>query len=212
MLMIVLPPGSGKGIVGQIIKLLYPVNNHLMEQYKAARQAYGAKLARYKGLPPQERQAHRPPAKPAQNFILAPGNITSAKLIELLSVADDSYVLLICETEMDALGVASRSEHGLQLSTILRQAFHHEQISKAIKQDDEYVLIKSPRLSAILAGTPNQLPKLLHSNADGLVSRFLVLFENLPPVWKDTRPCAYCRPLDDHFLEIGEEFFLKILC
>jgi hypothetical protein len=206
MLMVVLPPGSGKGILGPTLKLIEPINDKVLRESNIAKQEYKRQNAAYQSLQPAERQRQAEPIKPSQKAILVPGNVSSAKLIDLLHRSGGKYSLIFCETEMDTLGISAKSEFGLHNSTILRQAFHHEQISKAIKKDDEYLIVKNPRLSVILAGTPNQAVKLLHNNADGLVSRFLVIHEDIPPVWKNTKPCDNCIPLEDHFQRIGEEY------
>jgi len=157
-LIIILPPSSGKGMVGQVIKVMNKINDCITEEHKRKMDTYKEQYARYKEAKKAGNYIPEP-IKPIRNQILVPGNITSAKLIQMLAEADGKQTLLMCETEMDAFGIAAKSDHGSQNSAILRQAFHYESVSKAIKQDDEVLNIKNPKLSGIFAGTSNQVGK-----------------------------------------------------
>jgi hypothetical protein len=76
---------------------------------------------------------------------------------------------------MDTLSQIWKNDFG-NYSHLFRQAFEHETIRRARKagaQALNYTEIPSPRLSAILSGTPNQLRPLLVNRENGLASRFL---------------------------------------
>lgn len=53
-----------------------------------------------------------------------------------------------------------KSEHG-NYSDGFRKAFHHEKISYLRRKDREYVTLETPKLSALLSGTPRQIQSLI---------------------------------------------------
>ncbi|MDR1346193.1 MAG: DUF3987 domain-containing protein [Bacteroidales bacterium] len=89
---------------------------------------------------------------------------------------------LIFETEGDTLAQTFKSEHG-NYSDDLRKAFHHETISYNCRKDREFVELQTPRLSALLSGTPSkyqrsyQIPKTVCSAVSHSTMNILV--------WKD---------------------------
>jgi hypothetical protein len=199
--LIVFPASSGKGAATMSRKLLGKINDSILNEYNVSLSIYKEVLREYRKNP-----TGVPPEKPKLKLVMAPGNTSSAKLIELLSDLDGEEILTLFETEMDAVGIASNGEFGSMNSSIFRQAFHHEPISKMIKRDGEVQIANNPKLSIVLTGTINQVHKLLHSNADGLVSRFLVLLGDAELIWKNTQPCSECPVLDDQFDEIGKKY------
>lgn len=202
MLLIVFSAASGKGIVGQARKMLYKINDELKADYDGNIKLYKEALRNYRQNP-----TGFPPEKPKLKLILSPGNITSAKLIELLADLDGEEILTMIETEMDAVGISASNENGAMNSAIYRQAYHHEAISKIIKKDGELQVANNPKMSLVLSGTQNQVSKLLHSNSDGLMSRFTVLKGDAPLFWKDARPCADCKTSDEHFESLSNDFY-----
>lgn len=59
-------------------------------------------------------------------------------------------------------------------SDVIRKAFHHETASLCRKKENEILEIKSPKLAIVLAGTHDQVMRLLPSAENGLYSRFLI--------------------------------------
>ena len=94
----------------------------------------------------------------------------------MLSIlSDNDGIGLLFETEGDTLSQTLKSEHG-NYSDLLRKAFHHEMISMSRRKDREYVEIDNPRLSVVLAGTPEQVRRLIPDAENGLLSRFIFYF------------------------------------
>lgn len=201
-ILIIYPASAGKGSAAMSRKLLSKINDHIIEEYRKLFDVYKEKLRLYRKKP-----TGVPPEKPKLKLVLAPGNTSSAKFIEMLSDINGEEILTMVETEMDVIGISSNSEFGSMNSSIFRQAFHHEPISKMIKKDGELQIVNNPKLSLILSGTMNQVSKILHSNADGLFSRFLVLSGDAELIWKNTQPCDECPVLDDQFDLLAQECF-----
>ena len=67
--------------------------------------------------------------------------------------------------------------------------------------------IETPKVSAVLSGTPNQVAGLMHSSENGLFSRFMFYCMNVNPVWKDVFAPRLDQELDEFFENLGEEFF-----
>ena len=64
-----------------------------------------------------------------------------------------------------------KSDYG-NYSDVLRKAFHHELVSLSRRKDREYCEVSNPRVSVALAGTPEQVRKLIPDAENGLMSRF----------------------------------------
>lgn len=208
MTIFIFPPASGKGNLSLIRGLLSKINQHLMEENNIISREHQARLDEYK-QDVKKRVAKSVPERPTMPLILAPGNITSAKLIEQLSDNGPGNMLVIYETEIDVFGIsAKKGEHGTQNSTILRQAFHHETISQARKTNSELLVAECPKLCVILTGTINQAMNLFPSNSDGLLSRFLVVSGPGSSKWIDVKPIPNSRSLNEHFEKASEEFFI----
>ncbi len=201
-LMAVFPASAGKGSAALSRSLLNKINESILDEFNQKISIYKEELRLYRknptGIPPE-----RPKLKP----VLAPGNTSSAKLIEMLSDIGGEEILTLFETEMDSIGISASGEFGSMNSSIFRQAFHHEPISKMIKKDSEIQIANNPKLSIVLTGTLNQVRKILHSNADGLVSRFLFLVGDAELLWKNTQPCEDCPVLDEQFNTLSIEYF-----
>lgn len=77
-------------------------------------------------------------------------------------------------TEIDELSVAMRKDGGMY-SSLFRQAFEHEIWKRTRYRGQKKVafMVDSPRLSALLSGTEDQLKPLLKRGENGLASRFM---------------------------------------
>jgi hypothetical protein len=138
--------------------------------------------------------------------ILIPGNISSAALIAHLSQSGDD-ISVIFESEIDAFGLtSSKTDYGSLNSTILRQAFHHETISQYRKTKSEFLKADKPKLIAVLSGTNNQVRTLFGSNANGLLSRFLIVSGSGSFEWKDPRPTTEGVVIEKHFEHFSKEY------
>jgi DNA-binding transcriptional ArsR family regulator len=114
------------------------------------------------------------------NFLFMPGNISSAGMIGMLK--ENNGIGIICETETDTLSNVLKQEWG-DFSHLLRQAFHHETISKGRKK--EFIEISNPKVSVALTGTFSQLKPFMKSIYDGLFSRFIFYTYKNIPKWRD---------------------------
>lgn len=110
------------------------------------------------------------------------------------------------ETEGDTLANTFDSDYG-NYSDGFRKAFHHESISYIRRKDKEYVSIKSPCLSTLLTGIPQQVRTLIKDAENGLFSRFMFYYLNSRSEWYDVFDAGSGIALDEYFKQIGEEFY-----
>lgn len=156
MTLVVAPPASGKGIMTLSRRLLQPLHDRMRKQTEEMLALAGSR----------EEQEAVP-----QRMAFVPGNCSSNALLQILK--DNDGRGCIVETEMDVLSQIWRHNYG-DYSTLLRQAFEHETVSKARKTKTEaYLEVAHPCLSVLLSGTLGQLQPLLQSRENGLASRFL---------------------------------------
>ena len=171
-LFVVADAGMGKGALTLCRELVAPINQYLHEQTAQKMIEYKRELAdyqKYKGKNPEAVE----PVAPPQKTLIIPANSSSSSLISILH--DNDGIGLLFETEGDTLSQTLKSEHG-NYSDLLRKAFHHETISMSRRKDREYLEIDSPRLSVVLAGTPEQVRHLIPDAENGLLSRFIFYF------------------------------------
>jgi len=188
------PAASGKGPLVWARHLVEPWDEKLL----AASADYYEQLVAYeKAGDPTLPQ----PVAPPYLQLLVPGNVTAAALVTCL--AANRGCGIICETEADTLSGAMGNDFG-NFSDVLRKAFHGEPVSVMRKTNREHLRIKRPALSVALTGTPEQLPRLLPSAEDGLVSRFLFKVIDPDYKWKDVGPGAGS-PLDPYMDKLAAE-------
>lgn len=196
------PASAGKGVLNYCRRIVYPIHRDLRKQSQELRQLYEMELAEY--------QAHKKdtgaekPTKPPEKLLFIPANSSSTGAFQLLN--DNEGKGLIFETEGDTLAQAFKSEYG-NYSDGFRKAFHHETISYYRRGDREYVDIESPRLSAVLSGTPKQVGNLIPDAENGLFSRFLFYQMSIRPEWIDVFKHDAQNGLEDHFDRVGNDFF-----
>ena len=185
---VIAPAASGKGTLGWARKLAQPWHKRLTDASKAARAEYDAALAAYKNAGKAKANLTPPPdAPPAYKLLYLPGNTTAAALSTAMAENDGRGIM--CETETDTLSGALGADFG-NFSDVLRKAFHHEPVSLLRKTDRQHLDLERPALSIALTGTPGQLPRLMPTAEDGLVSRFVFyIFEQIA-VWQDVGPSA----------------------
>lgn len=155
MTLVVAPPASGKGIMNLSRRLLQPLHDRLRRQTEEALLCAD-----------KDEQELIP-----QEMVFIPGNCSTNALLQLLN--DNQGRGFIHETEIDVVSQIWRRDYG-NYSTLMRQAFEHETVSKARKtKTDAYLEVKRPVLSVLLSGTAGQLRPLLESRENGLASRFI---------------------------------------
>ncbi len=170
---IIAPPASGKGVMNWSKKLIDPIHENLVMESKR-------KIKEYKNS-----QVNQSLEEPRLQLKVMPGNTSSAKIYSHLENADDS--LLIFESEADSLSNMLKQDWG-DFSDLLRKCFHHETVSISRQTGDKHFEIKSPKLSIVLSGTPNQVKPLIDSKENGLFSRFIYYYFDEVSGWKDVSP------------------------
>jgi len=169
---VVADAGMGKGALSLCRELIDPLNQRLHEQSAQMALDYKRDLSEYqknKGKNPDAVEPNPPP----QKTLVVPANSSASSLMNIL--ADNDGRGLIFETEGDTLSQTLKSEHG-NYSDMLRKGFHHERISMSRRKDREYIEIDNPRISVVLAGTPEQVRHLIPDAENGLLSRFIFYF------------------------------------
>lgn len=171
-LFVVTEAGMGKGALTLCRELVAPINQRLHEQTAQRMIEYKLELSEYqkcKGKNPEAME----PVTPPQKTLIIPANSSASSLISILH--DNDGIGLLFETEGDTLSQTLKSDHG-NYSDLLRKAFHHETISMSRRKDREYLEIDNPRVTVVLAGTPEQIRHLIPDAENGLLSRFIFYF------------------------------------
>jgi hypothetical protein len=75
------------------------------------------------------------------------------------------------------------------------------------RKDREFVELETPRMSAVLSGTPRQIKSLVPDTENGLFSRFMFYYMNVRLVWKDVFASADGEPAGEFFSDLGQEYF-----
>ena len=193
---------AGKGRLTLCRKLVEPIHRALRKQNKAEKEEYQRQLTEYSMT--KDKTDMERPQEPPLRMLIIPANNSATGLFQILN--DNKGIGLIFETEGDTLAQTFKSEHG-NYSDGFRKAFHHEIISYNRRKDREYVELETPRLSALLSGTPKQVSTLIPNAENGLFSRFIFYYMNILPVWKDVFAGDDSQTLDDYFRHLGNRFF-----
>lgn len=193
---------AGKGRLTLCRKLVEPIHRALREQSKAEQQEYQRQLTEYTMT--KDKTDMERPQEPPLKMLIIPANNSATGLFQILN--DNKGIGLIFETEGDTLAQTFKSEHG-NYSDGFRKAFHHEIISYNRRKDREFVELETPRLSALLSGTPKQVSALIPNAENGLFSRFIFYYMNILPMWKDVFAGDSSQTLDDYFRHLGNQFF-----
>lgn len=196
---VVAPAASGKGTMTWAQRLARPWHRHLLEQNKKALAKYAADLAEYKA----EGRKSFPPAEPPRLLHYLPGDATAAALIEALEENDGRGTIFV--TEVLTLITALGGEHG-KFADKLCAMFQHEPVSVMRKGNKQLVDLERPALSLVVSGTPAQVPLLMPSAENGLVSRVLFYCFTQPYVWRSVAPKGG-PPLDAYFDALADEVF-----
>ena len=161
---------AGKGRIDIARQLVTPVHQSLraISQAKKQQQEIDAEL-------------HGSTPTPIPNRMLfAPANCTPTALYQ--SLKENGSRLFLYETEADTLSQTLKNDTS-NFSDGLRKAFHHEPISYLRRTNNEYSEISQPQLSVLLAGTPQQIVRLIPDVEDGLFSRFIIYRAPLNLQW-----------------------------
>ncbi len=194
---------AGKGVLIHCRKLIEPIHQSLREEARQLKQRYEVEMLEYNANKGKESNVEKP-EKPPQKMLFIPANNSATGFLELLG--DSNSRGIIFETEGDTLAKSFKSDYG-DFSDGFRNAFQHEPISYYRRTDKEFVEIERPCLSVMLSGTPKQIQTLIPSAENGLFSRFMFYVMNMKIVWKDVFASNTTDGLDNHFAQLGTEFF-----
>ncbi len=194
---------AGKGILSYSKHFVKPIHKLKRKESKDKKEIYQLDLADY-NLNKKKNENLEKPIEPPDQMLFIPANNSATGAYQLLGDNDGSG--LIFETEGDTLAQAFKSDYG-DYSDGFRKAFHHETISYFRRQDKEYVDIDRPCLSALLSGTPKQIPALIPSAENGLLSRFIMYKMKVEPVWKDVFEGSTDVDYDAYFEVLAQDFF-----
>jgi hypothetical protein len=191
---------AGKGRIDIARQLVYPVHHSLraITDAKRAEVQADAELRDLSNLP-----------QVPNRMLFAPANCTSTALYQSLKENDSR--LFLYETEADTLSQTLKNDTS-NFSDGLRKAFHHEPISYLRRTNNEYSEITVPQLSVLLAGTPQQIVRLIPDVEDGLFSRFIIYRAPLNNAWLDVFAPKLAQladnisPLQGYILELYEMF------
>lgn len=164
-LFVVADAGMGKGSLTLCRELVAPINRKLRELSKQQEQEYKESMNAYvKG-----KKVDAMPIEPPMRMLVIPANSSASSFLKILG--DNEGVGLLFESEGDTLSQTLKSDYG-NYSDVLRKAFHHELVSLSRRKDREYCEVSNPRVSVALAGTPEQVRRLIPDAENGLMSRF----------------------------------------
>ncbi len=166
-----------------------------MEEYRLKQAEYVAN----KNNPDAEQ-----PQEPLLRTLFIPANSSATSDYQVLN--DNKGVGLMFETEGDTLANTFKSDYG-NFSGGFRKAYHHETISYNRRKDREFIELQSPRLSAVLSGTPRQILTLIPDAENGLFSRFIFYFMNVRLVGNNVFANDGADTLDTTFCRIGDQFY-----
>jgi hypothetical protein len=154
--LIIGPAASDKSVLSAVSELTYGYHKHLLERSKCELASSSANKA----------------GNLNHYMLHIPDNITQAAIVQQLHTNQGRGMMY--GTELDTLVNSLKGQYG-QFSEFLRKSYCGDKYTKATKVDG-IIEIESPYLGVCLAGTLNQLPKLISNPEDGLLSRFCFYF------------------------------------
>ena len=166
-LFVVADAGMGKGALTLCRELVAPINRNLHELSQRMEQEYKEAMNTY--IKSKKSDGAAMPTEPPMRMLIIPANSSASSLLKILG--DNDGVGLLFESEGDTLSQTLKSDYG-NYSDVLRKAFHHELVSLSRRKDREYCEVCNPRVSVALAGTPEQVRRLIPDAENGLMSRF----------------------------------------
>ena len=166
-LFVVADAGMGKGALTLCRELVAPINRNLHELSKRMEQEYRDAMNAY--IKGKKAGGMTMPTEPPMRMLIIPANSSASSFLKILG--DNDGIGLLFESEGDTLSQTLKSDYG-NYSDVLRKAFHHELVSLSRRKDREYCEVSNPRVSVALAGTPEQVKRLIPDAENGLMSRF----------------------------------------
>jgi len=201
---LIAPPASDKSVLNWAKELGMGIHSRLIAENEAESRRYKAEMTLYKSaVQASDNTFHSLPGEPTTKLLYIPANSSSAAIMR--HIQQNGGGGIICETEADTLTNTFKQEWG-NFDDLLRKAFHQEMFSYSRKTGNEFVEVHNPKIAVALSGTPAQVSKLLVSNENGLVSRFLFYYSDTPAAWRDVSPNGNVN-LGSYFQELSEQVF-----
>lgn len=194
---------AGKGRLILCRNLVNLIHWQKRKESQQAEQQYEMEMREFNAVKSKDFDSPKP-EKPRVKMLFIPANNSTTGFFQILS--DNDGHGLIFETEGDTIAQAFKTDYG-NFSDGFRKAFHHESISYYRRTDREYVEIDCPCVSTVISSTLGQMLNLIPSVENGLASRFMFYFMNLQPVWKDVFANNSDKVLEEHFNNLGREFY-----
>lgn len=168
-LMNVGPPARDKSVVMLAQVLGTKIDEELMREFKTKEEEYPSKLKEWKKN--KEEGANEPkPEQPSLQMLFIPPDNSASGAVEI--IANNLNAVLLSQ-EADTLSrILANSEWG-DWSPLLRQIYDHDPYRFYRRTNNEFINIPRARLSVVLCGTPDQVPKLIADRKNGLISRFI---------------------------------------
>lgn len=182
---LIAPPASDKSVMNWAKELGMGIHSRLIAENEAENKSYRTELAIYKSSAKEPNNLQFPPVEPKTKLLYIPANSSSAAIMR--HIQQNNGAGIICETEADTLTNTLKQDWG-NFDDLLRKAFHQEMFSYSRKATNEFVEVAHPKVAVALSGTPGQASRLLVSNENGLVSRFLFYISDTHPEWRDVSP------------------------
>ena len=186
------PPGSGKGLAAIAMKLGRKIEKKLAQRYAIEWSVYEKKLLKWElelKLAAKEKRVPdielRPVPPKRQVLVVQPNSSKSQFMITLRDSGDAGVIVATCE--IDSLNSSLATDYGKHLPE-LRMAFHHETIGQNYKVDKEPVVIDTPRVALVIAGTIEQYMNFVTNVVDGMSSRFCPYVSMRRYGWKSQSP------------------------
>ena len=187
------PSASGKGCVGDVVRLIDDINKIVCEESSQAMVDYRKRHKRYMRLNQQLNYAAKgdrehlvdvndiahevdEPQAPMRRMHKLPSKTTAANYYKLLYANGDNISYLHIP-ELAELNAANRTAFG-DFMYMMLAAQNEEPLHTARKTDDEDFRIEHTRLALVATGTESSVHAFIPNLEDGLSTRFL--YHNLP--------------------------------
>lgn len=165
------PPASGKNCIEKIYKFfrIYAndIENESEEEVRKEREAYKAWKKCVSLCKDEDCGCGAEPVVPERKRLSLSLSTSQSKMIHQL-VSNGDFPALIYNSEMDSI----MNIKDFPLSPVLRAAWGNEPISSLTYAHGDNTK-QNPKISMLIAGTPNQVVRVINNKEDGLASRCL---------------------------------------
>ena len=196
--------GAGKSSIKIGTEILFDILEEEEKTNKKIIEEYYLELEQWELFSKEEKKENAKPIFPLEKTHIVSANITDSKLIDKIFAGSS----LMFGTEADSLSaMMDNKQYGAGISSTLRMAWEHENISKE-RIGTGSVIIKKPKLSLAISGTMDQLFNILGKSENGLFSRFMIYTFSSEYKYKTPRPGEKNISRDEYIKDnIAEEVY-----